>query len=115
QPLHAFDDDLLRQRAGGRLPTITVRSARRGEVLTTLDGVRRELTPENLVIADSAGPIALAGVMGGADTEITPQTKNILLESANFDLRSIRRTMKAFNLPSEASMRFSRGIHPETV
>jgi phenylalanyl-tRNA synthetase beta chain len=77
-------------------------------VLTTLDGVRRELTPENLVIADSAGPIALAGVMGGADTEITPQTKNILLESANFDLRSIRRTMKAFSAGASIPRRCSR-------
>jgi phenylalanyl-tRNA synthetase beta chain len=115
QPLHAFDYDLLVQRAGHRPPTITVRPARSGEVLTTLDGVRRELTPDHLVIADSAGPIALAGVMGGADTEVTPRTSKILLESANFDLRSIRRTMKFFNVPSEASMRFSRGIHPETV
>jgi phenylalanyl-tRNA synthetase beta chain len=115
QPLHAFDYDLLVQRAGNRPPTITVRSAHSGEVLTTLDGVRRELVPDNLVIADSAGPIALAGIMGGADTEVTPQTSKILLESANFDFRSIRRTMKSFNLPSEASMRFSRGIHPETV
>src|SRR5207253_7975365 len=93
QPLHAFDYDLLVQRAHGKPPTITVRSARKGEVLTTLDGVRRELTPDNLVIADSAGPIALAGVMGGADTEVSPTTRNILLEAANFDLRSIRRTM----------------------
>jgi phenylalanyl-tRNA synthetase beta chain len=115
QPLHAFDYDLLVQRALGRAPTITVRRARTSEVLTTLDGVRRELTPDNLVIADSAGPIALAGVMGGADTEVTPRTSKILLESANFDFRSIRRTMKFFNLPSEASMRFSRGIHPEIV
>lgn len=115
QPLHAFDYDLLLQRAHGRPPTITVRRARNGEVLTTLDGARRELTPENLVIADSAGPIALAGVMGGAETEVKPGTTKILLESANFDFRSVRRTMKAFNLPSEASMRFSRGIHPEIV
>ena len=114
QPLHAFDYDLLLQRAKDKPPTITVRPARGGEVLTTLDGARRELTPDNLVIADSAGPIALAGVMGGADTEVKPGTSKILLESANFDLRSIRRTMKFFNLPSEASMRFSRGIHPET-
>src|SRR4029077_5352477 len=72
-------------------------------------------SPENLVIADGAGPIALAGVMGGAETEVTANTRNILLESANFNFVSIRRTMKAFNLPSEASVRFSRGIHPETV
>ncbi len=115
QPLHAFDFDLLLKRSGGKPPRISVRPARRGEVLTTLDGVRRELTPDNLLIADSAGPIALAGVMGGAETEVSPATTNILLESANFDFRTIRRTMKALNLPSEASMRFSRGIHPETV
>jgi len=115
QPLHAFDYDLLVQRNRGEPPTITVRPARTGDVLTTLDGVRRELAPDNLVIADRAGPIALAGVMGGADTEVSASTRTILLESANFDLRNIRRTMKAFNLPSEASMRFSKGIHPETV
>ncbi|MCI0638146.1 MAG: phenylalanine--tRNA ligase subunit beta [Gemmataceae bacterium] len=115
QPLHAFDYDLLVKRAGGKTPTIIVRSARAGEVLVTLDGQKRELNPEHLLIADTAGPIALAGVMGGRDTEVTAQTKNILLESANFDFVSIRRTMKHFNLPSEASVRFSRGIHPETV
>ncbi|HLJ97537.1 MAG TPA: phenylalanine--tRNA ligase subunit beta [Gemmataceae bacterium] len=115
QPLHAFDYDLLVKRNHGKPPTITVRSARKGEVLTTLDGAERGLGPDNLVIADNTGPIALAGVMGGADTEVRADTRRILLESANFDFRSIRRTMKAFNLPSEASMRFSRGIHPETV
>ena len=115
QPLHAFDYDVLVKRAGGAAPVITVRPARAGEVLTTLDNVKRELTPDNLVIADSAGPIALAGVMGGAETEVTPHTRNVLLESANFNFVSIRRTMKALNLPSEASIRFSRGIHPELV
>jgi phenylalanyl-tRNA synthetase beta chain len=115
QPLHAFDYDVLVRRAGGKAPTIIVRPALAGETLTTLDGTKRELSPDNLVIADEAGPIALAGVMGGAETEVTDQTKNILLESANFDAVSIRRTMKQFNLPSEASVRFSRGIHPELV
>jgi phenylalanyl-tRNA synthetase beta chain len=115
QPLHAFDYDLLVQRAGGKAPTIIVRPARPGEILVTLDSQKRELSPENLVIADRAGPIALAGVMGGEGTEVTAQTKRILLESASFDFVSIRRTMKQFNLPSEASARFSKGIHPETV
>src|SRR5439155_8103280 len=69
QPLHAFDYDLLVQRSGGKAPVITVRPARAGEVMTTLDNVRRELTSDNLVIADGRGPIALAGVMGGAETE----------------------------------------------
>jgi phenylalanyl-tRNA synthetase beta chain len=115
QPLHAFDYDMLVRRAGGKMPTIIVRPARAGEILVTLDGQKRELTPDNLLITDSAGPIALAGVMGGAETEVTDKTKNILLESASFDFVSIRRTMKQFNLPSEASVRFSKGIHPETV
>lgn len=115
QPLHAFDHDMLVQRAGGKVPTIIVRPARAGETLVTLDGQKRELTPDHLLIADTAGPIALAGVMGGLETEVTAKTKNILLESASFDFVSIRRTFKHFNLPSEASARFSRGIHPETV
>jgi phenylalanyl-tRNA synthetase beta chain len=115
QPLHAFDYDALVRRAGGKAPTIIVRSARPGETLVTLDNHKRELTPEMLVIADTAGPIALAGVMGGAETEVTDKTTNILQEAANFDFVSIRRTMKALNLPSEASVRFSKGIHPELV
>jgi phenylalanyl-tRNA synthetase beta chain len=115
QPLHAFDYDLLKARAGGKAPTITVRSARQGEELKTLDGNQRKLTPDMLIIADEKGPIALAGVMGGAETEVSEKTTNILLESANFDFISIRRTSRALDLPSEASMRFSRGIHPEMV
>jgi phenylalanyl-tRNA synthetase beta chain len=115
QPLHAFDYDALLRRSGGKPPIITVRVARKGEVLTTLDGQKRELTPEQLLITDTAGPIALAGVMGGAETEVTDKTTNVLLESANFDFVSIRRTMKALNLPSEASVRFSKGIHSAIV
>jgi phenylalanyl-tRNA synthetase beta chain len=115
QPLHTFDYDRLQERAAGRTPAITVRPARAGEKLKTLDGVERPLKPEHLIIADSAGPVAIAGVMGGAETEVTPSTSNILLESANFDFLSIRRTMKELNLPSEASVRFSKGIHPEIV
>jgi phenylalanyl-tRNA synthetase beta chain len=115
QPLHAFDHDLLKARAGGKAPTITVRPAKSGEVLKTLDGIERKLTPDMLVIADEQGAIALAGVMGGAETEVSAKTTNVLLESANFDFISIRRTMRALDLPSEASMRFSRGIHPAMV
>jgi phenylalanyl-tRNA synthetase beta chain len=115
QPLHAFDYDVLRRRAGGKTPVITVRPARAGEALTTLDGKDRKLLPENLVIADTAGPIALAGVMGGRETEVSAATTNVLLESANFDAISIRRTARALDLVSEASTRFSRGIHPEIV
>lgn len=115
QPLHAFDYDVLLKRAAGKPPRIIVRPARAGEKLTTLDKVERDLTAEMLVIADSAGPIALAGVMGGLETEVTASTTNVLLESANFDYVCIRRTMRSLNLPSEASLRFSKGIHPETV
>jgi phenylalanyl-tRNA synthetase beta chain len=115
QPLHAFDYDVLCRRAGRAAPIITVRPARPGERLKTLDGVDRELSPEMLVIADEAGPIALAGVMGGAATEVSAATTRVLLESANFDFLSIRRTMRALGLVSEASTRFSKGIHPELV
>jgi phenylalanyl-tRNA synthetase beta chain len=115
QPLHAFDYDKLVARAGGKAPIITVRPAREGERLRTLDGEDRPLTIDMLLIADETGPIALAGVMGGAETEVTEATTSVLLESANFDFLSIRQTMKALNLPSEASYRFSRGIHPATV
>jgi phenylalanyl-tRNA synthetase beta chain len=115
QPLHAFDYDKLAERAGGKKPEIIVRPARKGEKLTTLDKQVRELTPDMLLIADATGPIALAGVMGGLETEVSPETTRVLLESASFDFRSIRRTMKTLNLPSEASIRFSKGIHPELV
>jgi phenylalanyl-tRNA synthetase beta chain len=119
QPLHAFDFDKLIARAGGKTPHIIVRPARSCETLATLDEGNKTapltLTTDMLVIADEAGPIALAGIKGGADTMVTDATRNVLLESANFDFISIRRTMKALNLPSEASVRFSKGIHPETV
>jgi phenylalanyl-tRNA synthetase beta chain len=94
------------------VPRITVRAARRGEVLLTLDGERRVLDPERLVIADDAGAVAVAGVMGGAETEVTAGTSRILLEAANFNLISIRKTTQALKLPSEASARFGRGVAP---
>ncbi len=115
QPLHAFDFDKLRERAGGKTPTITVRPAHSGEKLTTLDKAERTLASENLVIADEKGAIALAGVMGGLETEVTEQTRNVLLESASFHFVNIRRTYRVLDLPSEASARFSRGVHPEMV
>ncbi len=110
QPLHAFDYDVMVRRAGGKPPTIIVRPATTGEKLKTLDGQERELGPDHLVIADTAGAIALAGVMGGAETEVTAGTKNVLLESAAFDFVSVRKTARQFNLFSEASTRFSRGV-----
>ena len=106
-PLHAFDMDLLAERR------IVVRRARAGEKMRTLDGIERTLTAEMCVIADAARAVAIAGVMGGAETEIHAATKTILLESAWFDPISIRRTSKALGLRTEASMRFERGADPE--
>jgi phenylalanyl-tRNA synthetase beta chain len=111
QPLHAFDYDALARRATG-IPRITVRPAKRGEAMTTLDGVTRALVPDRLLITDDAGPIAIAGVMGGAETEVTDTTTTVLLESANFHFVSIRKTTQALKLPSEASARFGRGVPP---
>ncbi|MCF8611122.1 phenylalanine--tRNA ligase subunit beta [Gordonia sp. HY285] len=106
QPLHAFDADKVQG-------TITVRSARAGETLETLDGVTRTLDPEDVVIADESGPIALAGVMGGAATEVGDETVNVLLESANFDQVRVFRTGKRHKLSSEAQKRFERRVDPE--
>ena len=110
QPLHAFDYHKLRGRSDGGPPAIIVRRARPGEIITTLDGVERTLTPEMLLITDPAGPVGIAGVMGGLESEVTRATTAILLESANFDPLSNRRTSQALKLPSEASLRFGRGI-----
>ena len=107
QPMHAFDWDTLR---GGR---IVVRLPRPGERLTTLDGQDRDLASDTLLIADAERPIALAGVMGGAETEVSRRTTTVLLESATFDQFSIRRTARRLALPSEASRRFEKGLPPE--
>lgn len=107
QPLHAFDYDLLQQHR------IIVRRAEAGEKIKTLDDVERELDPEMLVIADAARPVAVAGVMGGLETEVTLETANILIESAHFDGASIRRTSRKLGLRSEASTRFERGVNLE--
>jgi len=102
QPLHAFDRDKLMG------DSIVVRRARKGEKITTLDGVERELDEEILVIADSGRPVALAGVMGGEETEVSEKTKRVLLESATFDRKLIRNTGKRFKLETDASYRFER-------
>ncbi|MBI2149213.1 MAG: phenylalanine--tRNA ligase subunit beta, partial [Acidobacteria bacterium] len=107
QPLHAFDAGTL----GGR--QIIVRRAGLDEKMTTLDGVERQLNPSMLVIADANCAVAVAGIMGGAETEISPATKNVLLESANFNALSIRKTSRALGLTSEASYRFERGADVE--
>jgi phenylalanyl-tRNA synthetase beta chain len=104
QPLHAFDYDLL---TGHH---IIVRLAGKDEKITSLDGVERELDPDMLVIADPSGAVAIAGVMGGLNSEVTPDTKSVLLESAFFDPVSIRRTAKRLGLSSESAQRFEKGI-----
>jgi phenylalanyl-tRNA synthetase beta chain len=106
QPLHAFDyDTLLESR-------IVVRRAAENEILVSLDGVNRKLTPDMLIIADARNPVAIAGVMGGLETEVTDKTTNVLLESAYFNPASIRRTSKMLGLRSDASARFEGGIDP---
>lgn len=107
QPLHAFD---LNRIAGGK---IIVRRAEEGEKLVTLDDEERTLTAETLLIADEEKAIAIAGVMGGANSEVSDQTTDIVLESANFDSASIHHTAHRLKLPSEASARFERKLNPE--
>jgi phenylalanyl-tRNA synthetase beta chain len=113
QPLHAFDYDLLLERAnetGHDVPVILMRRAHPGERMTTLDNIERALNPDMLMITDTAGPIAVGGIMGGAETEIHDGTTNILLESANFDFINNRRTAQTLKIPSEATARFGRGV-----
>jgi len=109
QPLHAFDADLLARDENGRI-AIGVRTAREGERLTTLDGAERVLSEDMLLITDTSGPIALAGVMGGESTEVHDGTVNILLESASFDPGSVSRTSRRLGLFSEASSRFEKNV-----
>ncbi|NMA86923.1 MAG: phenylalanine--tRNA ligase subunit beta, partial [Tissierellia bacterium] len=104
QPLHAFDLDKLNSKK------ILVRRAEEGEKIKTIDDIERALKPSNLVIADENRPIAIAGVMGGFDTEVDENTTTVLLESANFNGKSVRLTAKELNLRTEASSRFEKGI-----
>lgn len=106
QPLHAYDRNLLQG-------AIRVRAAQAGEKLTTLDDVTRELDPDDLVIVDDRGPIGLAGVMGGASTEISALTTDVVLEAAYFDPARISRAVRRHKLPSEAAKRFERGVDPD--
>src|SRR5215208_692226 len=140
EPLHAFDYEALKERAGNKNVKIITRPAKDGEVLTTLDGNKRKLTSSNVLVCDEKGPVSLAGVMGGEETEVYDASKevldatspnlkpgemqlgkasargrstaNILLEGAAWNFINIRKTAKQHNLPSEASFRFSRGVHP---
>jgi phenylalanyl-tRNA synthetase beta chain len=109
QPLHAFDLDQVHG------PEIVVRWAGAQEHLRTLDGRDRVLDARDLVIADAERPVALAGVMGGEETEVGPSTGRVLLEAAAFDSAAVRRTSRGLGLVSEASMRFERGVDPEAT
>jgi phenylalanyl-tRNA synthetase beta chain len=108
EPLHAFDYHLLTPKAGAR-PTVVVRRANEGEKFKTLDGQERTLTSQMLFIADETKPIALAGIMGGQNTEINNQTVDVLIESACFKPQNIRATSKKLELRTESSYRFERG------
>lgn len=103
QPLHAYDLDKLNG-------SITIREAKDGEIVKTIDGESRKLDSSMLVIADKSGAIGIAGVMGGFDTEVSNETKNIILETAHFDADSVRQTSKKLGLRSEASTRFEKGV-----
>ncbi len=140
EPLHAFDYDILKARAGDKKIKIITRAAKDGETLTTLDGKDRKLTPMNALVCDEKGALSIAGVMGGFESEVYDASKevldavgveiksdemqkgkitqrgksttNVLVEGAAWNFINIRRTAKQHNLPSEASFRFSRGVHP---
>jgi phenylalanyl-tRNA synthetase beta chain len=134
EPLHAFDYDVLVRRAGGKPPTILTRPAKPGEHLTTLDGADRLLDEFTVLVCDTAGPLSIAGVMGGAESEVfdassnvetapgeitgepqpasRPSSNSILLEGAAWNNINIRKTAAAQKLQSEAAFRFSRGVHP---
>ena len=109
QPLHAFDIDKLSENR------IVVRRAKKGETMEAIDGSKCVLTEDMLVIADAQRPVAIAGVMGGKDTEVSDATRNILLESAFFDPRSVRRVSRKLSLMSDSSYRFERRVDPECV
>jgi phenylalanyl-tRNA synthetase beta chain len=103
QPMHAYDLGLLSS------PAMGVRRARAGEQLETLDGVKRELGPDHLVITSGDEPVGIAGVIGGMPTRVTEATTDILLECAAFDPREVRRTRRSLNVSTDASYRFERG------
>jgi phenylalanyl-tRNA synthetase beta chain len=117
EPLHAFDYDTLVKLAGGKAPTIITRTAEPGEKLTTLDGIEHDLDPFTEMVADTAGSLSVAGVMGGAESEVHPDSVNVLLEGANWNFINVRQTLSAqrergTEMVTEAGTRFSRGVHP---
>lgn len=112
QPLHAFDLDRLQTLSGSKNLTIGVRYARSGETLTTLDSQKRTLQEQTLLITANDKPVALAGVMGGEETEVYDGTQNIMLEAAVFDSAAIRRSARSQGMRTEASARYERGVNP---
>ena len=112
QPLHAFDRERLLQASNGKDLSLGVRYAKPGESLTTLDSQNRQLQPETLLITANDRPAALAGVMGGEDTEVHEGTKAVVLEAAYFDAAVIRRSARSQGLRTEASARYERGVNP---
>jgi phenylalanyl-tRNA synthetase beta chain len=112
EPLHAFDYDVLVKRAGGKPIKIITRVAKPGESLTTLDGVDHKLDESTVLVCDEAGALSIAGVMGGLESEVNEKTNRILLEGAAWNFINIRKTARTYSLNSEASYRFSRGVHP---
>jgi phenylalanyl-tRNA synthetase beta chain len=112
EPLHAFDYDVLLDRAGGKAPTLITRTPKKGEKLTTLDEVDRVLDDFTELVCDTSGALSLAGVMGGFESEVTDQTTNVLLEGASWNFINIRKTVASQRLKSEASYRFARNVHP---
>ncbi len=112
EPLHAFDYDVLVDRAGGKPPTIITRTAKQGEKLTTLDDVERKLDDFTVLVCDTQGPLSIAGVMGGLESEVTDRTSSVLLEGASWNFINIRQTVGVHKLHSEAAYRFERGVHP---
>jgi len=111
QPLHAFDREKLREVAGDKALTIGVRYAKEGESLKTLDGQDRKMQPQNLLITANDKPVAIAGVMGGEETEVGDDTHNLILEAAIFSPVAVRRSARAQGLRTEASTRYERGVN----
>lgn len=112
QPLHAFDFDKLKARAGGKAPTIITRLAKDGETLETLDEQKRKLDAHNMLVCDTEGALGIGGIIGGAETEISDSTTNVLLEAANWNFINVRRSMQSQKIFTDAGTRFSRGVHP---
>lgn len=111
QPLHAFDRDRLQSLAAENTLVMGVRFAETGETLQTLDGQNRTLSPQNLLVTANDKPVAIAGVMGGQETEVNEATENLVLEAALFDSAAIRRSARSVGLRSEASARYERGVN----